>query len=156
MAFGITPARGNWEQRRSAISGLAQAAFQKGDLVSLDHTRTVSVYTSTRSSYLGVALHDSGNSLPAGFATIAIPRPGCTAYLDTGTAEPASSLSFGQVGSIVSALGRTSVYSSTINSAFSQFVTIVGPIDTALSRIEVAFAPDNGILYSGSTHTLNN
>ena len=66
MAQGITPARGDWEYRRSAISGLAQAAFNQGDLVGLDHTRLVSVWTSTRSNWLGVAMHDSADSLPAG------------------------------------------------------------------------------------------
>lgn len=160
MAFGITCARDDgdsgWEHRRSAITTLAQGQFLKGDLVALGHERTASVYTSTYSSYFGVALHDSLNSLPVGFATIAIPKPGGTAFVDLLTGEAASGLSFGQTGSIVSANGRTSTFSLLAGSVFSRIVQIVGPADSALSRIEVAFIQQGMTLYSVSSSTLNN
>src|SRR2546430_9504493 len=106
MPLGITPARGDWEYRRSAITSLAQGQFQKGDLVTLGIGRLASLYTSSNNTIVfGVAMHDSGNSFPAGFATIAIPVPGCTAYVDTLTGEIRSNLSWGEAGSIVSAGG---------------------------------------------------
>ena len=154
MAFGITPARGNWEYRRSAVTTLSQGQFQKGDLVGLDKTRVASLYTSSNfSSYLGVATNDSLNSLPVGYVTLAIPRPGCTAYIDVPTGEVASGLSFGQTGSIISANGRTSAWSGIQTSVWSKVVEIVGPLDSNLSRIEVAFIQNTAVIYSTSSNT---
>ena len=154
MAFGITPARGNWEYRRSAVTTSSQGQFQKGDLVGLDKTRVASLYTSSNfSSYLGVATHDSLNSLPANFVTLAIPRPGCTAYVDLLTTEAASGMSFGQAGSIVSANGRTSTFSLLATSVWSRVVEIVGPVDSNLSRVEVAFIQQAAVIYSVSSNT---
>lgn len=160
MPFGITPARGDWEYRRSTISTLAQSFFTKGDLVVLDHTRVASVYTSTYSGYFGVAMGSSINSLPAGFQLVAIPRAGCTAYIDLLTGEVASGLSLGQVGSVgtVSAVtgNQTSAFSRLQGSVFSSIWEIVGPVDSTNSRIEVAFLQQGMTFYSVSTTTLNN
>ena len=154
MPLGITPARGPWIYRRSAISSLAQSFFVKGDLVAIGHDRTVSVYTSTYSGYFGVGTQASVNSLPAGFCTIAIPLPGATAYVDVATSEVASSLSIGQVGSIATAGGQTSTLSLIgTASGFSRHVSIQGPLDSATSRIEVAFLFAQAE-YGGSTSTL--
>lgn len=157
MALGITPARGDWEYRRSAITSLAQGAFQKGDLVTLGVGRLVSLHTSSNNTIVfGVAMHDSGNSLPAGFATIAIPKPGCTAYVDTLTTEARSNLSWGESGSIISANGRTSTFSKLATSVWSRTVSIVSPDgpSSADSRIEVAFNQNTLLMYSTSSTSL--
>lgn len=159
MALGITPARGPWEYRtfpKSQLSLLAQAAYSKGDLVCLDHGRHVSVFTSTQSGYLGVAMHDSSESRFG--VTVAIPAPGCTAIVDSLTTDVASNLSLGQAGSIITRYGRTSCLSMLPagGSVFSFHVTLVGPQDSATSRIEVAFLGQNATFYSASSATLNN
>ena len=158
MALGITPARGPWEYRRSGITSAAAGAFQKGDLVALGVGRLASLFTSSNmSTFLGVATHDSGNSLPAGFAIIAIPAPGCTAYVDTLLAEVRSNLSVGEAGSIVSANGRTSTFSKLAASVWSRSVEIVTfdqAVNSADSRIEVAFIQNAMTLYSTSSVSL--
>lgn len=158
MAFGATPARGPWQYRRSQISTLAQAQFVKGDIVCLDHARLVSVYTSTQSGMFGVATHDSLNSLPAGYAIIAVPLPGATAYVDSITTEVASALSFGQSGSFFSRYGHTSILTMQPGggSSFSFLAQVVGPIDSTLSRIEVTFLGQTQQYASVSSSTLNN
>lgn len=154
MALGITLGRGQWEIRRSALTTLAQGQFQKGDLVALSFGRVASLYTSSNvSAYFGVALHDSMNSLPTGFALIGIPRPGCTAYVDTLVGEVRSNLSLGEAGSIVSANGRTSTFSKLATSVWSRVVEIVGEggLNSADSRIEVAFIQNTATFYSTSS-----
>ena len=155
MALGITPARGDWEYVRSPITTLAQGQFQKGDLVAIGVGRLVSLYTSSNmSTFFGVATHDSLNSLPAGYAVIAVPKPGCTAFIDTLTGEARSNLSFGEAGSIVSANGRTSCFSKLATSVWSRVVeirTAEQPINSRDSRIEVAFIQNTATLYSTSS-----
>jgi len=156
MPQGIIPARDmkGWELRRSAVTTLAQGQFQRFDLVGLDHARLASLMTSSNyTSYFGVAMHDSLNSFPAGFATIAIPTPGATAYVDVLTTEAASGLSFGQAGSIVSAGGRTSTFSLLAASQASQWVSICGPLSSADSRIAVMFIQKGAVMYSVSSVT---
>jgi hypothetical protein len=158
MAQGIVPARGPWEYRRSAITALAQGQFQRGDLVTSGIGRLASLFTSSNNTFfLGVATHDSLNSFPAGFATIAIPLPGCTAYVDTLVTEARSNLSFGEAGSIVSANGRTSTFSKLNTSVWSRTVQIVTdnqPLNSADSRIEVSFIQGSALMYSLSSASL--
>jgi hypothetical protein len=158
MAIGITPARGPWEYVRSPITLLSQGQFIKGDLVAVGTGRFCSVYTSSNySTFLGVATHDSLNSLPTGYATIAVPFPGCTAFVDTLVGEIRSNLSFGEAGSIVSANGRTSCFSKLATSVWSRVVeirTAEYPVNSLDSRIEVAFIQNAQTLYSTSSVSL--
>ena len=156
MPIGITPARGPWEYKRSAVTSLAGGQFQKGDLVALGFGRVASLYTSSNmSAYFGVAMQDSLNSLPSGFAVIAIPKPGCTAYVDTLTAEVRSNLSVGEAGSIVSAGGRTSTFSKLAASVFSRVVEIyTDPTPSVDSRVEVAWIQNVATFYSTSSVSL--
>ena len=158
MPLGITPARGEWEFIRSGVTSAAAGAFQKGDLVATGVGRLASLFTSSNmSTFLGVATHDSGNSLPAGFAIIAVPKAGCTAFVDTLVGEIRSNLSFGECGSIVSAGGRTSTFSKLATSVWSRLVEIrtdnvaTNSLD---SRIEVAFIQGGQTLYSTSSVSL--
>lgn len=155
MALGMTPARGPWEYVRSPITTLSQGQFQKGDLVAVGFGRVASLYTSSNySAILGIAMHDSLNSLPTGYATIAVPLPGCTAFVDTLSGEARSNLSFGEAGSIVSANGRTSTFSKLATSVWSRVVeirTAEYPANSRDSRIEVAFIQNTVALYSTSS-----
>ena len=154
MPIGITPARGPWEYRRSTVTTLAAGQFQKGDLVAFGFGRVASLFTSSNMSlYLGVAMGDSLNSLPAGKQLIAIPAPGCTAFVDTLVGEVASNLSWGEAGSIVSAGGRTSTFSKLATSVWSRVVEIAweGPANSLDSRVEVAFIQNSATMYSTSS-----
>ena len=63
MPLGITPARGPWEYKRSAVTSLAGGQFQKGDLVALGFGRVASLYTSSNmSAYFGVAMQEIGRA----------------------------------------------------------------------------------------------
>lgn len=158
MALGIIPARGDWEYRRSPVTSLSQGQFQKGDLVTLGVGRLASLHTSSNNTFvLGVAMHDSLQSLPVGFALIAIPKPGCTAYVDTLVAEARSNLSWGEAGSIISANGRTSTFSKLATSVWSRTVQIETanqPLNSADSRIEVSFIQGSMTMYSLSSLSL--
>ncbi len=160
MASGIVPARGDWETRtfpKSQLSTLAQAQWAQGDLVCLDHGRSLSVWTSTQSNWIGVGLHPSINSSLG--VSIAIPKPGCTAYVDSLTTDAVSNFSLGQSGSFMTRYGHTSVLTMLPAggaSAFSFIATVVGPMDATQSRIEVAFLQQGAIFYSASSATLNN
>ena len=158
MALGITPARGDWEYIRSTATTLAAGAFQKGDLVTSGIGRLASLFTSSNNTMvLGVAMHDSGNSLPSGFVTIAVPKPGCTAFVDTLVGEVRSNLSFGEAGSIVSANGRTSTFSKLATSVWSRVVEIRTDnyvTNSADSRIEVMFIQNTLLPYSTSSSSL--
>ena len=161
MALGIVPARGPWEYRRSAVTSVSNGAFQKGEPVKLDHGRLVSLWSSVDSGFYGIAMGSSANSLPAGQQIIAIPSPGCTAYMDVATTEVASGLSLGQTGSFVSANGITSQWSGVQSKSFSSaMITIVGPVDvgtiSGVSRIEICFLVGTSTFYSASSMTLNN
>lgn len=160
MALGITPARGPWENRsfpKSQITTLSQGAFSKGDLVTIDHGRNISVFTSTQSGYLGVALNDSANSQFG--VCVAIPMPGCTAYIDSLTTDAGSNFSLGQAGSIITRYGRTSCASMLPAggaSAFSYHFVVANTLVSAESRVEVAFLQQGQVLYSASSGTWNN
>lgn len=157
MAQGIVPARGPWEYRRSTATTLAGGQFQRGDLVAFGFGRTVSLFTSSNmTTYLGVALHDSLNSFPTGKVLIAIPKPGCSAFVDTLVGEVASNLSWGEAGSIVSANGRTSTFSKLATSVWSRVVEIAweGTPNSADSRVEVVFIQNSATMYSTSSVSL--
>lgn len=160
MALGIVPARGNWEIRtfqKSDLTTLSQGAFSKGDLVCLDHARLLSVWTSTQSGYLGVALHASSDSNLG--ISVAIPAPNCTAYVDSLTTDAASNFSYGQAGSFMTRYGHTSVLTMQPaggSSDWSFLATIVGKMDSGASRIEVAFIQQGATFYSVSSGTFNN
>ena len=168
--FGCVPARGNWEYRLSAIS--SGATFGKGSLVNYDAGFLVREYLSTDSNWLGIAMSNSTASLPgvsaplafasftSGAVVVAIPAPGCTFYSDLTTGVTQSSLSIGKTVCMYKQ-GNLMSYASTVAGAsaalsiFSGTVTIVGPIDSANSRVEVA-ANMRGVIFYGSASTTTN
>lgn len=156
MALGMIPARGRWDERWLPVT--STATFPQGSLVQYDVNLNVREYASTDSSVLGISATSSTNSRSyngVNCVMVYLPTPGCTAYSDLTTGVAQSSLSLGnkvcgyKQGNIAS-------YASTVighASRFSGIFTVVGFIDSVLSRVEVAFNMENTDWYSGSTFT---
>jgi hypothetical protein len=137
----------------------SSSTFRKGSLVALSTARNVRLYDSADSGYLGIAMNASVDSLPAGKVLVAIPRPGCTAYADCFTGMATSVVSIGQaMGLCVGNQSGDSTYLSFITtlatSVFSRIATIVGPVDSANSRVEIAFVQNEATFYSTSSVSL--
>lgn len=151
MPLGIVPSGKGWKIKSFGIG----STFTKGDALGLNPARTVRPYLSTDSQFLGVAMHDSISSLPAGQVLVAIPEAGAEATIDVPAGIGSSSLSFGQVYSISSTAvvgAQTSYLSLLIGSHFSRLVTIEGPIQISqASRILVSFRQATVV---GSSSTL--
>ena len=149
MALGLIPATGDWDYRQFNTN--SAATFTKGCLVALNGARNVIEHTSTLSHYLGIAMQNSANSTPPGKVMVAIPKPGCTATADCFTGMAQSDMSIGQARGIAK-LGNFYSYVTTLHtSVFSQIFTIVGPVDSTYSRVEVAFIQNEAMLYSTSS-----
>lgn len=139
MAFGLIPARGNWEKRQFTTD--SAVTFAKGDAVTFDGEYNVTTYLSTSSSVLGIAMSHSTASFPPNQVLVALPAPGCTAYSDLTTGIVASDLSIGKIVTLYKEGNHTSYTSTVIGHAsrHSALVQIVGPIQSATSQVEVAF-----------------
>lgn len=153
---GLIPARGDWETRWFTTA--SAATYRKGSLVQLNAALELKEYASTDSSVLGIALSNSVDSRTIGGTqkvAVAIPAPGCTAYSDLTTGIAQSALSVGKKVA-ASKQGNMMSYCSTEfghASRFSAIFTVVGPIDSAKSRVEVAFNMEAVGLYSASSTT---
>jgi hypothetical protein len=141
---GFSEGRGNWEYRLLAHNSV----ISQGAGVGLATTRLVSTYSGGQAGFLGFAKHASMNSLPSGKLVVAVPKPGCTAFCDVPTGMLSSVLSIGETYGIYAVGGSTSYITDAAYSAASRVVTIVGPCDTATSRIEVSFPAAGGQIYS--------
>ena len=156
MPWGLIPARGDWEYRWFTTD--SAATFPKGSLVQLGADYELEEYASTDSSVLGIALSHSTASMKRGgvdSVLVAIPRPGCTAYADITTGVAQSDVSVGKKVCAEKRGNYMSYASSVIGHAsrFSALFTVVGPIDSTYSRVEVAFNQENVGWYSGSSTT---
>ena len=151
MALGFVQGQGagQWEIREYATN--SAATFLKGSAVAFNGARDVVEYTSVMSGLLGFALNDSVNSLPAGKVQVAIPRPGCTAWVDMAPGLVASKLSAGQAMGIGKRANYMSFYTDDCASVFSRVVESTGRYDSARSRIEVSFTQNNAEIYSTSS-----
>lgn len=152
MPLGFTLGSGPWEIRQFNTN--SAATFLKGSLVELNGARDVVEYASTSSSCLGIAMHDSVNSLPAGKVLVAIPKPGCTATCDLAPGLAASVISVGQAQGVGKRGNYMSFVTDLNSSVWSRIVTIVGAPDSARSRIEVAFIQFGAEIYSTSSVSL--
>ena len=151
MPLGLVPCRGDWEYRTFNTS--SAATFAKGCLVALNGARDVVEYVSTMSSYLGIAMSHSTASTPAGKVVVAIPRPGCSATADLNGGWAQSLVSIGEVFCISKA-GNLMSFITLRQSVFSSNVEVVGPVDSATSRVEVAFVQLGATLYSVSSTSI--
>lgn len=157
MALGLVPARGNWETRWFEV--LSTATFQKGSAVNFDPAYRVREYLSTDSQLAGIALSNSTASTPIrglNMVQVALPTPQCTAYSDVTTGVTQSSMSIGKKV-LVYKEGNIASYASTVighASRFSGVAQVVGPIDAARSRVEIAFNMEGVLFYSASSATM--
>ena len=144
---GIKEGRGDWEYQTMTLT--AASNLSQGTGVALAAARTVSEYSGGQAGLLGFLKHPSANSLPAGQVIVAIPKPGCTAFVDVPTGLAASALSLGQTYYLYKAGGVTSYVTNSLTSG--GVVTIVGPINSTNSTIEVSFALNAGQYYSSGS-----
>lgn len=154
MPLGFTPSSGPWQIEEFTTN--SSATFLKGSLVALNGARQVVEYASTLSHYLGIALQDSVDSLPATKVQVAIPMPGCTAYADVAPGVTASVSSIGHAMGV----GKRGDYMSFVTthgaSVFSKIVTVLGPIITSpVSRVRVAFIQNEALVYSTSSVSID-
>lgn len=156
MPNGIIPARGDWETRWFETA--SAATYPKGAIVNFDAAYRVKEYASTDSQLVGIALSYSTQSTELrglNMVQVAIPSPKCTAYADITTGVVASDASIGKKIA-VEKRGNYMSYASTVighASRFSAVAQVVGPIDTALSRVEIAFNQEALAFYSTSSVT---
>jgi hypothetical protein len=150
--MALIPNRGEWTQR--LFDSNSTATFVKGSLVALNPRRLLVEYTSVSSGAVGIALHNSANSLPAGKVLVAVPVAGATFWAQTGTLA-VSALSLGQTVAIKKSGNTVDQVEGTLTSAVSAIGHIYGSIkDTSsVSVIEVVWAPTQHVFGSASTNT---
>lgn len=152
--MGLIPNRGRWEPR--LFDSNSTATFVQGSLVALNPRRLVVEYTSVSSAPLGIAGHNSLNSLPAGKVLIHVPMGGaeCTFWAQTGTLA-LSALSLGQTVGIKKSGNTVDQVDATLTSAVSAIGAVYGKVqDTSIvSRIEISWAPTQHVFGSASTNT---
>lgn len=152
--MGLTPARGLWEYERFATG--SSVTFREGSLVQFAGDRTLSEYSGGEPNFLGIALHNSVNSLPSGYVTVAIPTSGnCTAFADMPTGLTASQLSLGESLGITKSGNTVSYITTGFTSSASRCVVVRGiPITSPVSRIEVGFITDMATYLSSISQTI--
>lgn len=156
MPLGLTPARGPWESRWFETA--SAATFLKGSLVGFDDAYRLGEYASTDSAFVGIALSDSVNSTPIrglNMVQVAVPLPGATAAADIATGVAQSDMSIGKKICVYKS-GNYASFASTVMghaSRFSAIAQVVGPIETRVSRVEIAFNAEGAAFYSTSSTT---
>ena len=150
--MALQPNRGPWTQR--LFDSNSTATFVGGSLVALNPRRLLVEYTSVTSGAVGIAAHDSVDSLPAGKVTVFVPSAGCTMWVPTGTTA-LSALSLGQTVGIKKSGNTVDQIDTVLTSAVSAIGHIYGKIqDTSTtSKIEVMWAPTQHVWGSASTNT---
>lgn len=154
--LGLIPAAGEWQTRW--FETLSTATYAKGSLVNFGPDYRLREYLSTDSTVVGIsASHSTASQKIRGLNMVAVyvPSPNCTAFSDITTGVTQSSMSIGK-RILVYKQGNLMSYASTVMghaSNFSSIAAVVGPIDAALSRVEIAFNMDNVAFYSTSSVT---
>lgn len=149
MGFAFQPVRGNWEKKLMDTASVA--TFGKGALVAFNTARTLQEATIGSEKIIGIALHRSVDSFPAGKVLVAIPMDNsAVATCDVQTGVASSLLSIGQSYSFEKS-GNTLRLDTDSNT--SSYLEIVGSPDiSSLSRVEVVFL--RGIIGIPSTASL--
>lgn len=158
---GCVPSRDwrDWNYQTFALASTSSA--KKGSIVAWNSTSDVVEYAqaSGTSVVLGIQLHDSANSLPTGKAVVAVPKPGARFWVDLPTGLTASQLSLGHAYGIsrnpASADACPASYLTTLaTSVWSRIVQIVGPVDSANSRVECVLVGNAQAYFSNSSTSL--
>ena len=145
---GLQAGRGRWMLRTLDIT--AASTFTLGDALGVAGARTVSLYSGGDDNFLGIARHNSADSLPAGKVVVEIPAgPDCTVICNVPTGVAASSLSFGQTLGLYPTAGSTSYITTSYTSDAGRPLIVVGPLNSANSTIECAFK-QNAVVYGSA------
>jgi hypothetical protein len=152
--MGLVPARGRWSYERFATA--SAATFRQGSLVQLNTDRDLSEYSGGENSFLGIAMQNSVNSLPAGYVVVALPTDGaCTAFADLPTGVAASSLSLGQAYGLTKSGNTVSQLTTSFTSTGGKIVVIRGaPVLSPISQIEVGFLTLGSVYHSSASQTI--
>lgn len=152
--MSLQPCRGTWDYR--TLDSNSTATFVTGSLVAFNPRRLLVEYTSVSSSPVGIAMHNSVDSLAApGKCVVAVPLGGgCTFWAQTGTLA-VSSLSLGQTVGIKKSGNTVDQVDQTLTSAVSAIGHIYSKVvDTStVSKIEIAWAPTQYVWGSASSNT---
>lgn len=151
---GFVPGRGDWIYERFTLATASNISRGTAVCISNATGRQISEYSGGQQGLLGFLTHASLSSLPAGQGIVAIPRAGCTAWCDVPTGLASSSLSQFDCFGIYKANGVCSYITTAYTSAASRCVEIYGPVDSNLSRVEVAFLLNPAQLWSVSTTSI--
>ena len=159
MGFAFQPVRGNWETKLYDV--LSTATFGKGCPVTLSGARLVQEATVGSPSILGIALHRSLDSLPAGKVLVQVPQDNTavfTAPIETDVA--ASALSLGECYTFEKSGNTLRI---DVDSQASAFVQLVGPMlngsldvtqISATSRVEAVWLRTVGVQVPSAASTL--
>jgi len=143
MGFAFQPVRGNWEYK--LMDTASTATFGKGALVAFNTARTLQEATVGSEKIIGIAMHRSVDSYPAGKVIVAQPGYQAVATCDVQTGVAISSLSVGQSYTFEKSGNTHRLDADSQASAYLEIVgpTLNGTIDSAqisaTSRVEVMF-----------------
>lgn len=142
MGTGFRPYRGNWSIRRFTTA--SASTFRQYCPVSLSSVHLLKEFgtAAANEKLLGIALHASADSFPAGEVLVAIPGWGATAIAKVQTGVAASALSIGLAYDMEKSGNNLRIDTDSTTSAC---VMIMGAINSATSEIEVCFT-DNVLL----------
>lgn len=142
MGTGFRPYRGDWSIRRFTTA--SASTFRQYAPVSLNsvHLLKECAGGAVNEKLLGIALHASADSFPAGEVLVAIPGFGATALAKVQTGVAASALSLGLAYDIEKSGNNMRI---DVDSTTSAMVVIMGAINSATSEVEVSFT-DNSLL----------
>jgi hypothetical protein len=138
MAQGLIPSRGDWKYR--AFTTTSTATFVQGSAVKLNGTTfNLSEYSGGETTLLGIAMHSSASSLPAGSVLVAIPGNDHHCMADVPTGLTASQLSRGVAVGLYKSGNTLSTITLSYTSTGGHCAFITGALDSARSRIEIQF-----------------
>lgn len=151
---GLVPCRGAWEYE--LFNTGSAVTFRQGSLVQFAADRTLSEYSGGEPNFLGIAMHNSVNSVPAGKVLVAVPTNGnCTALADVPAGLTASQLSLGESLGITKSGNTVSVITTGFTSSASRCVVVRGACRISpVSQIEVAFITDMATYLSSISQTI--
>ena len=144
MGFAFQPVRGNWEIK--TFDTASAATYGKGALVAFNTTRFLQEATVGSEKIIGIALHRSVDSFPAGKVQVAMPMDNsAVASCDVQTGVAGSALSVGQCYTFEKSGNTLRLDTDSQASAYLEICgpTLNGTLDvaqiSATSRVEVVF-----------------
>lgn len=145
MGTGLRPYRGNWSNRRFTTT--STATFRQWAPVSLSSAGLLQECAGgyANQKLLGIALHASADSFPAGEVLVAIPGFGATALSKIQTGVATSATSIGLAYDIEKSGNNFRIDPDTSASTSSAMVYIVGAVNSADSTVEIGFT-DNCLI----------